>query len=411
MFDLESYHGLLAVAFGALYLALGRLAEKKFSGDDRYTRALFYLTGLAFVILVVPLQFGRMWLSLGWLAEGVLLAGYGILRGEKRFRRAGLVICGLCLAAFIVFDVLLLNDYLLNDYLFVWKYLSVTTGSLVLLGAYLRTKTVAEPFAACYKYFTLSNLWLFSQYMLLSELYPYLTGNYAGETVFRLDYLVGAAMVAVTFALAYSYQRIPQLRGSGVRVLSVVLHIIGILLLMLLNSFTSPVSKAYFQAYSPSLGIAALCTALLALFGLLSLFAMFEVSRILSSGRWLRAEWVPLILSGYFVVVLTQNLTVQYGLAFSSAVLSVIYVLTALGWIVLGFMRRYSLLRRFGLCLAILSVVKLFLVDLYTLTQGYRIVTYFALGVTLIAISFVYQRFSKRLELREGVVPGDKENG
>jgi hypothetical protein len=38
---------------------------------------------------------------------------------------------------------------------------------------------------------------------------------------------------------------------------------------------------------------------------------------------------------------------------------------------------------------------------LATLTSGYRVVSYFALGTTLIAISFLYQYFSKRLELKE----------
>jgi uncharacterized membrane protein len=78
-------------------------------------------------------------------------------------------------------------------------------------------------------------------------------------------------------------------------------------------------------------------------------------------------------------------------------------VLTALAWIIFGFMRRYPLIRKFGLGLALLSVAKLFLVDLISLTDGYRIVSYFALGITLVVISFVYQYFNKRLELKLGV--------
>jgi uncharacterized membrane protein len=114
-------------------------------------------------------------------------------------------------------------------------------------------------------------------------------------------------------------------------------------------------------------------------------------------------EWLPLVVSAYFVILLTQNLIAQYNLAFSSAAISVIYVLTALAWIIYGFTRRFAFIRRFGLALAIFAVAKLFLIDLWNLTQGYRIVSYFALGITLIAISFVYQYFSKRLELKEGI--------
>jgi len=120
--------------------------------------------------------------------------------------------------------------------------------------------------------------------------------------------------------------------------------------------------------------------------------------------RKLGVEWYPLLVSGYFVIILTQNLITQYNLSFASAWISIIYVLTALAWIVFGFIKRYSFIRKFGLGLALLSVVKLFLIDLASLTTGYRIVTYFSLGATLIVISFVYQYFSKRLELNMGVL-------
>jgi uncharacterized membrane protein len=114
--------------------------------------------------------------------------------------------------------------------------------------------------------------------------------------------------------------------------------------------------------------------------------------------RKLGIEWHPVALSGYFVVAMTQSLIYQYGLPFSSAAISILYVLTAFGWIVFGFARRYSYVRKFGLGLAILSVVKLFLVDLANLGEGVRILSYFSLGAMLIAISYVYQYFNKRLE-------------
>jgi hypothetical protein len=161
-----------------------------------------------------------------------------------------------------------------------------------------------------------------------------------------------------------------------------------------------PVSQTYLRASSPAFGITVMGTVILTVLGLLSVFAVRDLMKTIVAERKLGVEWYPLIISGYFIMILTQNLITQFNLSFSSAAISILYVLTALAWTIFGFMHRYSFIRRFGLGLAILAVIKLFLIDLSSLTQGYRIVSYFALGITLIAISFVYQYFSRRMELK-----------
>ena len=402
-FDLEDYHGLLAVIFAVIYLLLGRSIEKKFTAETRYSSALFYLTGLAFVVLIIPLQFGRAWLSLGWLAEGVLLAVYGILYDEKRFRHIGFIISLLCLAAFVMFDLTWTDHYL-----FVYKYLAITLGSLLILGAYMHKKMMAGSFIRVYKYFALANAWIHVMYLILGKLQDFLIKIYGWHTVYQIDYLMGGAAIAATFCLAYAFPRIKLLAGRGTEILSSVLYVIGILVLFLVNTDLSPVSYEYLSIKTPAFGVTLAATAILIVLGLLSVLAVRDLMKIIVTGRKLTMEWYPLIISGYFVIILTQNLINHFDLSFSSAAISIIYVLTALAWIIFGFMRRYSFIRKFGLGLAVLSVVKLFLVDLSELTQGYQIISYFSLGVTLIAISFVYQYFNKRLELKE-VVSVDEE--
>lgn len=57
-----------------------------------------------------------------------------------------------------------------------------------------------------------------------------------------------------------------------------------------------------------------------------------------------------------------------------------------------GFQRRSSHLRWGALALLVLASFKVFLYDASALSQGYRIVSFFALGALLLAISFAYQR-------------------
>jgi uncharacterized membrane protein len=396
-YGLEDYNGFLAIAFSVFYLLLGKFIEKKFASEERHTRALFYLTALAFVVLIIPLQFGRAWLSLGWLAEGVILAVYGIIKSEKNFRKAGLIICALCLGAFLIFDLSWTRQSL-----FIWKYSAITLGSLVILGAYIYKKMMNGSFVSVYKYFAVINLWVYMLY-IIGRLGNTLLSLYPGEQVFQIGYLVSAASITATFFIAFIISRVKLMSAAGRNILSIILYCIGIIWLFVINGLASPVSSVYFRAATPKPGVTVMGTVILAVLGLLSVLSIREIVKIIIIERKKGIEWLPLIVSGYFVIILSQNLIAQFNLSFSSAAISVIYVLAALAWIIFGFVRRFVFIRRFGLVLAIFAVVKLFLIDLAGLTQGFRILSYFALGIILIAISFVYQYFSKRLELKEGM--------
>jgi len=384
-FGWDNFTGALAIVFAVIYLGLGWLVEKKFDGE-KHTRALFYLTGLAFVVLIIPFQFGRAWLTLGWLAQGVAITTYGILKDERNFKIAGWSINGLCLWAFLVFDLAG------GASLFAWQYLAITLGSLIILGAYMYKKTLASGWQKTFKYLVIINLWFYAIYACNQIISQF--GRVAGG--YNMTYLVNALIVLLTFAIAYFAPRLKRLSDLGVKIISICLYGIGIIWLFLLNLSVQPIAQ---QAATP-IGVTIIGTVVLILIGLLSVFAVRDLMKLIVMERKAGVEWYPLIVSGYFIIILTQNLITQYNLSFASMWISIIYVLTALAWIVFGFARRYSLIRKFGLGLALAAVAKLFLIDLATLTQGYRIITYFALGITLVAISFVYQYFNKRLELQ-----------
>jgi len=403
-YDWQKYEGLLAIAFAVFYLLLGRFIEKKFASEERHTRALFYLTALAFVVLIIPLQFGKAWLSLGWLAEGVILAVYGILVNEKKFQRAGYVICLLCLGAFLFFDLTWTGNYL-----FAWKYLAITLGSLLILAAYMYKKMMSGDFVSIYKYFAIVNAWIYLLY-IMNKLGKILSYYYPNERIYQIGYLVSAASITATFFVACIITRIKSLSEKGIKILSVILYCVGIIWLFVNNSISSPVAYVYFTTSTPKFGVTLVGTLILIVLGILSVLSLMDVMKIIIIERKKGIEWLPLIVSGYFVILLSHNLTEQYNLSFSSAVINILYAVTALAWIVFGFVRRYVFIRRFGLALAVFAVVKLFLFDLSGLAPRLRIVSYFALGLTLLAISFVYQYFSKRLELKEGMTIHAEKN-
>ncbi|HEX3661601.1 MAG TPA: DUF2339 domain-containing protein [Acidobacteriaceae bacterium] len=68
------------------------------------------------------------------------------------------------------------------------------------------------------------------------------------------------------------------------------------------------------------------------------------------------------------------------------------FMLAGAAALAVGFWRRSSALRWQGLLLLCLSIGKVFLVDMRTLSQGFRVLSFLGLGALLLAVSFVYQR-------------------
>lgn len=397
--DLSDFTGLLAIAFAIVYIVLGRFVESLMAKEQK-VRALFYITGLTFVVLIIPFQFGKAWLSLGWLVEGIALLSYGIYKEMKDFKRAGVIISILCLGAFIFFDI---PNY--ENFIFMYKYLAITIGSLIVLGSLIHKKNLAGILIRLFKYATAVNVWIFLLYILESKVRVYLS-EFVLQSRFDLDYLMVAAMILVSFGVAYIIPRIPILCDNIMKGISITIYILSLLSLFFLN-FDSPVS-GYLNEVPLAISVAG--TIELAIIALLSVLVVKDLILCLVMDRKLGIEWYPLVTSFYFVVILTQNLITQYNLGFNNAVISIIYLVTSLAWIIFGFIKRYAFIRRFGLGLCILAVAKLFVIDLSFLSQGYRIVSYFVFGVTLIAISFVYQYFNKRIDFIGEVISDDKKN-
>lgn len=77
----------------------------------------------------------------------------------------------------------------------------------------------------------------------------------------------------------------------------------------------------------------------------------------------------------------------------SSIALSLFWLGYSVILLVIGFLGRFKVLRVGGILLLILSILKLFFFDLWSLGQLYRIVSSICLGIVLMVISFTYQKY------------------
>jgi uncharacterized membrane protein len=65
--------------------------------------------------------------------------------------------------------------------------------------------------------------------------------------------------------------------------------------------------------------------------------------------------------------------------------------------VTVGFLKKYQLARYMGIFFLVLTVGKVFFYDMANLARLYRILSFIALGIVLLVISFAYQRFHYKL--------------
>ncbi len=379
-FNLEDYVGIFAMFFALVYFLLANLVEKKFL-EGRKTSNLFYITSFTFIVLIIPFQFDIMWFSLGWLCEGVVVTIYGLLGKDKRFKNIGLVITSICLLGFVNLDI-----FMGTDSLFPYKFLAITLGLFAILYTYIKTKTIGFDKTIVKISFILS-LWAYINYMCIIEL---------NQVMNQYTNYIGFAMaIILSYVLGYILTRLEVLYDKISIFLSNTIYIWTWLSAFILNFILTPFQhSAENETFYFWLG-----TLLLILLFLFTAFTIYNFTQTTLRNSIIKLEVIPFILTIYLLIYLTQILVFQYELHFSNYLISIIYVMIALGCIIFGFIKRFSYQRKMGLVLSIITVTKLFIIDLARLTEGYRIISYFALGISLVAISFVYQYFSKRLEL------------
>jgi hypothetical protein len=397
--QLTAYNGLMAICFALIYLALAYLLKQKMP-QEKLMRELFYLTSLSFVLLFIPYQFYKTWLSLGWLVEGVVLANYGILKEKKNFTWFGMAAYLLCLGSFILFDLYAyLFPYLHHSpqiKLFTFKYFAITLGSISVVASLCIKKNLNHITAKIFAYLTAINAWLFVLYFVRAE-WGTLLINAFPQNSYNPFYLIASISIVLTFIIAYILQHVKALSDPFMQVISTFLYCFGIIWLFILNYTHRPVP--FYNDSLPKI-VYFTGTMILILVSILSLLALKEIICSFVAKRYIRVELLPLVLSAYFLLLFTQTLITQFNMSFQSLTVSLVYVLTAVLMIIYGFSKSYSLLRKYGLGLTILAIAKLVFLDLSGLTAFWKIISYFAFGVFLLLISLVYQYFNKTLELQ-----------
>jgi len=373
--NLNQYYGVVALFIAVFYMSAGRFFDDRV--QNKGISALFWGTAFTFCVLVIPLQFDAEWISLGWLFEAIILIVIGILSSNKWQVRAGTFIFILCFLTFLFADFLGLHDIF-----YIGKATAIIAGIVIIFCTLLYKNRNTPQFmylingktSRYYKNFTFVSVYVYA--LILAE-------YFLRDGFFNQNFYIAIIFISVIYTFVLNIFK--QFKDDFIIDLQTMLYIGAIFICLILNfSYNSNYSK--------------LESILMIGYNVASIIAVWNVFSIFLNKKFLTREIQTLCTSIFLIFIILQILLCQYNYDFNSMLISFILVVSAFILILHGFNKHYPYIRRFGLFLEITSIVKFFLLDLFFLNQGQRIISYFVLGAVLIGISFLYQYFSKKLE-------------
>jgi len=114
----------------------------------------------------------------------------------------------------------------------------------------------------------------------------------------------------------------------------------------------------------------------------------FSLAQILRRTHQRDAERLHLLHLALGVVFITLAIAIR----FESYWISIAWFAEAAVLMTVGFWRRSAFVRWQALALIALTIAKVFVLDIWGLERGYRIISFVLLGILLLAVSFLYQR-------------------
>jgi uncharacterized membrane protein len=121
----------------------------------------------------------------------------------------------------------------------------------------------------------------------------------------------------------------------------------------------------------------------------------------------LAATWALALLALYTASIAVLQVVAWFGASYQSAqpAVSAVWSLIALGALTLGLVRGLPIVRLTGFAMIGLTLAKIFLYDLASLSAVARALSFLAVGAVLLASGFYYQRLTSRPKASDPQLP------
>ncbi len=387
--------GFAFLVFAAVYAGLASLSGKKKSAESTALSAILYISVLIFSMLIVPFLFGWEYAALAWAAEG---AAIGITGVRKKLRVPEFAGVGCMALSFIPFfeEGIMYSDT--SNY----PPLAIITLCIILLSFWAYTVTgLYEDKERLVYYSVFEILCAFGTFAYLVYIYNAFISS--PKITFRSEFTSYAFCAAFALGIAFC-ARFGVLKNKVSVGFSDIAGVALALYTIIAVDALSKYTEAFrFYTDAPA-GKGYVIFNLILLFVINIAVALF-FSKALSSiieelglSVWIYTAAIAVLA----LTMLTVILMVQFGVAFSSVIISGIYIAAACVLLFIGFTKRFSVVRLGGLIMILVAFAKLLFIDAHGIENtGFKIASYFIYGAVLILISYFYQRFTKKLEAQQ----------
>lgn len=389
----EKSLGYTFLVFAVIYAALAYMMKDNSNKSDATAAAkIILLVGtLIFSMLVIPLLFGWQFVGIAWSVEGVIIAVISIKKHQYVSTFAGIIAMILSMV-FLLQSPNRLVEVVSFAVMLLCFWVVAAEGLKVKGNEILRVFSIIAQIVL--SVLTVSYVAYLYNYIntLTSVLY---NSNFSLTAVTAL----GAVAVAVLINLKWFRNETSVIYGLIFRGVT----FFGVLMGVNSNYAYNDVYNYLGTTMENSnvyIAVSALNIILLLAVNILSVFLLAS-----ATGRLLNRYDLPVwiytaVISVSVLLASTTVLIKQFDLAFSNVIISAIYIIIAVALLVVGFKKRYTVVRTGGLVLILAAFVKLCFVDTHALNTGWKIASYFAFGAVLIIISYFYQKFSKKMEIQ-----------
>lgn len=377
--------GIVLLVLAVIFAMIAVILSLHFGDDCTAVKVLFNFFFISVVLAVFDLSAAQYvtYVILHIFAAAALIAG--LIFDRRLFRGWGYAL--IALSEIIFFGVLMLNRETGQRLFAIIVNLILWFG---VMAAFIAKKKHQTGFFRAYTFAALLNAGILCSDMITRHLTNLLVAGEERNGAYRMAFSVLLCTVP-WLILGFVVGKLKYMKKWKM-VSSFIFYGIGLLCLLfanLINSFGS-------RNGGHMLGIAAVIATIA--INAASVLPVLDITIQIREMEPKFAKAVGLIVSGYALLSLTTILGTNNYVTFTSFIISIIYIVMAAVWIVIGFKKLNALLRRFGLALALLSSAKLFLFDFSNINDMGRTLLFIGFGITLLCIAFGYGIAEKRLK-------------